>query len=148
MSRENIDAFQDFIEAWQQNVDALRLFNDAFNGRDLAALLSSCDPDIEVASGRVLMGAPTYRGHSGMEQWLRDVAVAWEELRVEPNHLTAIGDDALVGVGASVGMGKTAGVPFVTHHMAVHLEFAHGKVRRCEFFASEREALEAAGLRE
>jgi len=48
-------------------VDAVRRFNDAFNGRDLAALLSSCDPDIEVASGRVLMGSPTYRGQSGME---------------------------------------------------------------------------------
>ena len=62
------------IAAWQQNVDALRRFNDAFNGRDLAALLSSCDPDIEVASGRVLMGAPTYRGHwgwsNGSETWL------------------------------------------------------------------------------
>ena len=76
------------------------------------------------------------------------MAVAWEKLRVEPRHLTAIGDDALVVVGDSVGMGKTAGVPFVTHHMAVHLEFAHGKVLRCEFFASERDALEAAGLSE
>jgi hypothetical protein len=74
MSGEKGDAFQEFIEVWQQNVDALRRFTDAFNGRDLAALLSSCDPNIEVASGRVLMGAPTYRGprgwSNGSETWL------------------------------------------------------------------------------
>ncbi len=58
-----------------------------------------------------------------------------------------VGDDALVVVGDAVGKGKTTGVPFVAHDMAVHLKFAHGKVLRCEFFTSERDAREAAGLR-
>jgi hypothetical protein len=60
----------------------------------------------------------------------------------------AVGDDALVVVGDAFGVGKTTGVPVATHDAAVYLKFAHGKVLRCEFFANERDALEAAGLRE
>lgn len=149
MSHENVDVFQRFIDAWQVNVDVLRRFIDAFNGRDLIALLDCSDPDIEVASGRVLIGTPTYCGHEGMGQLFRDVAIAWEELRSEPcENVVAVGGDALVVVADTVGKGKTTGAPFVAHSMAAHFQFIHGKVARCEFFANEQEALEAAGLRE
>jgi hypothetical protein len=45
MSRENVEVFRQFIDTWQKNVEALRLFTDAFHRRDLDALLSCCDPD-------------------------------------------------------------------------------------------------------
>jgi ketosteroid isomerase-like protein len=109
MSKENVEVFRQFIDTWQKNVAALRLFTDAFHRRDLDALLSCCDPDIEIGSGGVLIGTPVYRGHAGLEHWLRDVAVAWEELRNEPRHLMAVGDDALVVVGDAFGWERRRG---------------------------------------
>jgi ketosteroid isomerase-like protein len=147
-SREGVDVLRQFIDTWQRNIDVLRLFVDAFNRRDLPALLSSCDPDIEIVSGGVLIGTPMYRGQRGIEQWFRDMAVAWEELRSEARGITAVGENSLVVLGDSYGKGKTAGVPFEVHDMAVHFKFLYARVARCEFFANEREALEAAGLRE
>jgi ketosteroid isomerase-like protein len=148
MSQENADVFQEFIGRWQRNVDVLRLFTDAFNRRDLAALLSCCDRDIEIVTGGVLLGTPMYRGHREMERWFRDMAVAWEELQVEPHNLIAVSGNALVAVGEAVGRGRTAGVPFVVHDMATRLEFKDDKVVRCEFFTSEAEALEVGGVSE
>jgi ketosteroid isomerase-like protein len=100
-------------------VDLLRRYTDALNSRDLAAFLSCCDPDIEIASGGVLIGTPTYRGHSGIEELFRDIAVTWEELRSESHKVVAVGD-ALVIVGEAVGEGKTAGIPFAAQPMAAH----------------------------
>jgi hypothetical protein len=73
MSKENVEVFRQFIDTWQKNVAALRLFTDAFHRRDLDALLSCCDPDIEIGSGGVLIGTPVYRGmrdwSTGLETW-------------------------------------------------------------------------------
>jgi ketosteroid isomerase-like protein len=146
MSQENVDVLSQFIDAWQKNIDTLRRFSDAFNRRDLAALMSCCDNDVVIATA-VLIDAPIYRGQRGIEQWFRDVAVAWEDLRAEARRVIAVGD-GLVVVGDAFGTGQTAGVPFESREMATYFKFAHGKVARCEFFANEREALEAAGLRE
>jgi ketosteroid isomerase-like protein len=60
----------------EENVDVLRRFIDASNRRDLTAVLSCCDPGIEIESGRVLTGTPTYRGRDGIERWFRDMAAA------------------------------------------------------------------------
>jgi ketosteroid isomerase-like protein len=131
----------------EENVEVLRQFTDAFNSRDLPVFLNCCDPDIEIEAGRVLIGTPTYRGYRGVAQLFRDMTVAWEELRAEAADVKAIGDAFVVRAEVS-GQGKTAGVPFATSRLAGYVKFRGAKVVRCEFFPTEQEALEAAGLEE
>jgi ketosteroid isomerase-like protein len=131
----------------QENVEVLRRFIDASSRRDLSVALSCCDPDIELAFGRVLIGTPTYRGHRGIERWFRDMTAAWEELQGEVVDVVAVDRNEVVVVTEGSGRGKTTGAPFATHS-AVHAVFSHGKLVRGEAFATKDEALEAAGLSE
>ena len=128
----------------EQHLRLLRRFTDAFNRRDLDAFLRCCDPDVEIVSGGVLIGAPTYHGPDGVEQFFRDTAAAWEELQLEARDVVPVGADTLVIVGEAYGKGKTTGVPF-RERRAARIRFAAGRVARLEFFATERDALEAAG---
>ena len=131
----------------EENVEVVRRFTEAFNGRDLPAMLRCCDADIELDFGRVLVGTPTYRGHEGIERWFRDMSAAWEELQVESFDVVAFGGDEVVVVGQSFGSGKTTGAPF-SAHFAAHCRVSSGKAVRAEWFTTEDEALEAAGLSE
>jgi ketosteroid isomerase-like protein len=131
----------------EENVNVLRRFIDASNRRDLTAVLSCCDPDIDLDFGRVLIGTPTYRGHRGIERWFRDMTAAWEELQGELLDVVAVGGNEVVFVGKGSGRGKTTGAPFATD-MAALVGFTDGKVAHVEFFATKDEALEAAGLSE
>ena len=131
----------------QESIEVLERIRDAFNRRDLPAFLSCCDPDIEVVSDSALIGAPTYCGHAGMEQFFRDMAVAWEELRGDIHDVEALGNDTFVVISESAGRGKTSGAPF-TIDSASHVTLRHGKLARWEFFASKEDAIKAAGLSE
>jgi ketosteroid isomerase-like protein len=131
----------------EENLERLRQVTDAFNRRDLAAFLSCCDPNVEIVSSRVLIGAPTYRGREAVERFFRDMAVAWEELRVEPRDILPAGPEAFVVVAEASGKGKTSRASLESRR-AAHIELSQGKAQRCEFFASEQDALEAAGLSE
>jgi ketosteroid isomerase-like protein len=131
----------------EQHLRLLRRFSDAFNRHDLDAFLRCCDQEVEIVSGGVLIGTPTYRGREGVEQFFRDTAVAWEELQLEARDVVPIGADTLVIVGEAYGKGKTTGVPFRERRAAL-IRFAGGRVARLEFFATERDALEAAGASE
>ena len=131
----------------EENVELAYRASDAFNRRDISAFIALCDPDIEIESGRVLIGTPTYQGHEGVERLFRDMTVAWEELRGEPHDVVSVASDEVVVVAESHGKGKTTGASFAASTFAL-MKFAQGKVVRCEFFPDKEEALEAAGLRE
>jgi ketosteroid isomerase-like protein len=131
----------------EENVEIVRRFMDASNRRDLATLLSLCDPDIEIETGRLLMGTPTYRGQAGIERYFRDMAAAWKEFQAEVLEIVAVGSNEVVFVGRGSGSGKTTGAP-VSADAALSIEFANGKIARVEFFPTKEEALEAAGLSE
>jgi ketosteroid isomerase-like protein len=140
-------AERDTAEAMsQKNIDCLAGFFDAFNRRDLPALLKCCDVDIAADYRGILIGTPTYRGHAGIEQLFRDMAAAWEELRSDRMEVIADGGDDLVLVGEAVGRGRTTGAPFVAQG-ALHVRFTRGKVVGMRGFRTEREAFEAAGIR-
>ena len=132
----------------EENIEVVRRFMDASNRRDLAAALSCCDPDIELDFGRILIGTPTYRGHSGVERWFNDMAAAWEELQAELPDVVAAGVNELVCVSAAFGKGKTTGVPFAAPRSASVVRFNHGKVLHLKMYVTKAEALEAAGLEE
>jgi ketosteroid isomerase-like protein len=67
-----------------RNIELNRRWFEAFNARDLEALIALCDPSIEFHSVFAAVGGATYHGHDGMRSWHRDLADAWDEIRLEP----------------------------------------------------------------
>jgi ketosteroid isomerase-like protein len=69
-----------------------------------------------------------------------------EDLRFEPQRFIEAGDFVLASVRGT-GKGRGSGVPAEISFFHV-AEFGDGKIRRLRSYATEDEALEAAGLRE
>ena len=74
------------------------------------------------------------------------MAAAWEELQGEIVVL-AVGPTELVFLGKGSGKGNTTGAPFGIQ-TPVRVAFTRRRVVHFEWFATKKEALEAAGLRE
>lgn len=132
----------------REDGEVLRRFTDAFNARDLSTFLGCCDPDVEIDGGRILIGAPRYRGRAGVERLVRDMDTAWDELHAEIRDVVELGHGELVVVGEASGRGGTTGAPFAQSGVAAKIKLRGGKVLRCEFFAGELEAREAGTLSE
>ena len=77
------------------NVELQRRFTEAFNARDVEALIALSDPNVEVHSTFAELGA-IYQGHAGLRRWHRDFDDAWEKVRVEPEAYFDLGDQILV----------------------------------------------------
>jgi ketosteroid isomerase-like protein len=73
---------------------------EAFNRRDIDAMLALVDPEIVFApvSARLIGDGSDYRGHDGLRRYLRDVATHWRHLEVTPAHVRSAGD-AVVALG-------------------------------------------------
>ena len=130
-----------------ENVETFKRGADAYNRRDVEALLQELHPRIEWRPLLpVLLGgeAAVYRGHEGARQGIRELEEAFTELRAEPVEFRDLGD-RVVAIGNLHGRGKESGV--VTESSIVWLvDFEGGKVVRIREYLDPDEALEAAGI--
>jgi ketosteroid isomerase-like protein len=55
----------------------MRRWAEAFNVRDIEALIALCDPAIEFHSAFAAVGGAIYQGHAGLRKWHRDLQDAW-----------------------------------------------------------------------
>ena len=79
------------------NVESTRRFIDAFNARNVEAIVVCCDPDIELHSTFAAIGGATYHGRDGVRRWQEDLAEAWgDEIRVEPGAYFDVGEQTLL----------------------------------------------------
>jgi ketosteroid isomerase-like protein len=130
----------------RENVEKFRSAIEAFNREDVDDALKEIDPQVEWQTPRSLPDARTYYGHQGVKSWWETMSDAFEELRLEPGEFKDLGEGkVLVPVRAS-GRGRDSGAEVsVSFYM---LGWGREKLERMEFFPSEEEALEAAGLDE
>jgi ketosteroid isomerase-like protein len=130
----------------RENVEKFRSAIEAFNREDVDDALKEIDPQVEWQTPRSLPDARTYYGHQGVKSWWATMTDAFEELRLEPGEFKDLGEGkVLVPVRAS-GRGRDSGAEVsVSFYM---LGWGREKLERMEFFPSEEEALEAAGLGE
>jgi ketosteroid isomerase-like protein len=70
----------------------------AFAKRDLDGVLDVIDPEMEFTPVTADLAGRTepYRGHEGMREYFRDVAVVWDDLRLNPREFRKVGDSILV----------------------------------------------------
>jgi ketosteroid isomerase-like protein len=131
----------------QENVELVHRGLDAFNRRDLDALLALCDPDVEFFS-RVaeLEGGGPYRGHDGMRSWWQNFFGVWLKVSAEIEDVRDAGDVTVTRMRFR-GHGIESEAPWEQTQWQV-AEWRQGKVIRLLAFLSEADALEAADLRE
>jgi ketosteroid isomerase-like protein len=128
----------------EENVEIVRRAFEAFNARDRDRALSFCDPEIEYRSP---FEQKTYRGHDGMVRWRETVDGALEDFHMEDIQFLDAGEDRVVLLYRIVGRGAGSGVP-VSREVGALWQLRNGKILEGEVFLDQREALEAAGLRE
>lgn len=80
----------------ERNLELLRRWIEAFNARDIEAMLALCDPSIEFHSVFAAVGGASYRGHDELRRWHRELQEAWGgEIRLEPEVFFDLGERIL-----------------------------------------------------
>jgi ketosteroid isomerase-like protein len=133
----------------EENVEAFKHGLDAFNRRDVEALLEELDPEVVwYPALPVLVGgeATVYRGHDGVREMLRDLCLAFAETHVELSEIRDLGD-RLVAIGRTRARGKESGAETESPWGGI-AEHKDGRAIRIRTYLDPKEALEAAGLRE
>jgi ketosteroid isomerase-like protein len=131
----------------QENVETVKRWVDAFNRRDLDALMETVIPDFAFLPAMAdTLDGNSFRGREGMEAYFVDVDSAWEELRLVYDDYRDLGDRVLV-LGRIEGRGRGSGAVVETPQGAV-ADFRDGKLSSARSYLDHAEALKAVGLEE
>jgi ketosteroid isomerase-like protein len=133
----------------QENVEIVRRVSDAYNRRDVGAMLDELHPEIEWHPWLQLQlgGAATvYRGHQGVRKGIRELEEAFSEIQAKQTEIRDLGE-RVVAIGYLRGRGKESGA-MTESALAWIVDFNSGKVIRVREYLDPKEALEAAGLGE
>jgi ketosteroid isomerase-like protein len=131
----------------QENVEIVRgAFAVVTIPGDPETMIAAIGPGFEMHLVGVGGEPVYYAGASGIREFFRDVAESWESFRFEATDLRDLGDHILV-LGDVRGRGRGSGVE-VDDRWGWIVELSEGRAARLRGFLDQREALEAAGLRE
>ena len=110
--------------------DRLRTAYEGFGRRDLQAVLSVMDPEIEWDATDALAHTGLYHGHAGVTEYIGSLAGVWEEFDLNPEQFTESGDGAHVMVLGSVKGRLAATGQHIEARFAHVLQLDDGKVTR------------------
>jgi ketosteroid isomerase-like protein len=125
------------------NVEIAKRALDAYNRRDVAAVLAIMTDDYKTVSTLPDAGAD-FEGRDGLERYFQEVADTWEEWRIIAEDFRDFGD-RVVMLGRVEGRGRGSGAPVVTP-VAIIDDFRDGKVCLVRSYFDHDEALRAACL--
>jgi ketosteroid isomerase-like protein len=131
----------------QENVEQAKRALEAYNRRDVEALLEYLDPEIEWHPALpVLLGgeATVYRGYDGVREFFRETDDVLAEIHVEYSEIRDLGD-RVVAIGNIRARGKASGAA-TESPVATVSDVKNGKTIRVRTYLDPQEALEAAGL--
>ncbi|HEU0023632.1 MAG TPA: nuclear transport factor 2 family protein [Thermoleophilaceae bacterium] len=129
----------------QENVDLTRRAFQAFDERDLEALLAILDD--HVVAFPILAGMEGgYHGHAGIRRWWAALLGTFPDFRAEVLEVRDLGDSTLAVLRLR-GRGAESDTPVDARAWHV-TEIRHGKCIGWRVYSSETEALEAMGLSE
>jgi ketosteroid isomerase-like protein len=129
----------------RENVELARRAFQAFNDRDLDAVLAGLDEEVE-AFPRLAAVEGGYRGHDGVRRWWAQLLDAFPDFHVEILEVRDLGDRMVLTLRLR-GHGAGSDTPIDATHWQV-TQLRDGKVIRWRVYTSESEALEAVGLSE
>ena len=133
----------------QENIETFKRGADAYNRRDVEALLRELDPEVEWRSAILMpLGREprVHRGHEGVREGLRDLYGALAEFHVEYSEIRDL-SDRIVGIGRVRMRDRETGAETEAPLISV-TDVKNGKGIRVWNYLDRKEALVAAGLRE
>jgi ketosteroid isomerase-like protein len=130
---------------------AVRLAVEAYNRRDLDAVVINYHPDLEYHPYREFVEAglaePCYRGPSGYRAYIADTYEVWgNDVRLELTELIDLGD-RVVTLADMPMRAQASGIPLAQTYAGVST-LKEGRVIRQQDYLTRAQALEAVGLRE
>jgi ketosteroid isomerase-like protein len=132
----------------QENVELALRTLDAFNRHNVDAFVAFLSPDVVWEENPELPGLrEVYRGRAEVREWMVAVLEVVENLHIEVEEVTELGDDRVFTETVLTARGKGSGVPVELRFWMV-LWFAESKITRRQVSWTRDQALEAAGLRE
>ena len=129
----------------QENVELTRRAYEALERDDIEAFLSFLEPDVEWYS-LILEIEGVFRGHDGVREWWRGIRTTFPDWRPSLVEVRAYGDRVVMH-GRGSGSGAASGVDIDDDFWQV-VEIRDGLVVWYRAVRTEKEAVEAAGLRE
>jgi uncharacterized protein len=126
--------------------DRLRVAYEGFGRRDMEAILSVMDPDIEWDATDALAHTGLYHGHQGVTEYIESLAGVWEEFHLYPEQFTESADGAHVMVLGSVQGRLAATGQEVDARFAHVLQLEAGAVTRLKVCLDREAALQEMPL--
>ena len=130
----------------QENLHLLRLALPESAPANMDALFEILDDDVEWDYVGAFPEVVTYHGPSGVREFLRGWADAFDDFTVEAGEAIDAGDRVAVHVHQR-GRGKQTGAE-VDNRVWQVFTFRGRKIVHCHGYATRAEAVEAVGLRE
>jgi ketosteroid isomerase-like protein len=131
----------------EENVELVRKSIDAVNRGDLDAWMSFLSPDVVWESQTIRGVTPVFRGRAEARAWLEQFRELFEEIHLEIEQITALGDERVLSGYTEIGRGAGSGAPTEQKVWSI-LWVAEGLIKRRQSFPTREKALEAAGLSE
>ena len=131
----------------QENVELVRLSVDATNRRDLATLDGIWSEDGEFHSTFAASEGRVFRGRQGIRDYFDTLGEVFDDMRIEIEEITDVGEDRLVVELRVSGRGKGSGVNVEQRNGQVWT-IVDSKVVRIDSYMSSTDAFEAVGLSE
>ena len=129
----------------KDNVGVLRAAAEAFNDRNLDAMVALADPNVEWHSTFAVVGGAVYHGHDGARRWHRDLEDAWgHEIRVEDETIFAVGEH-LLWFAVLHARGRHSGAE-VAMPIAQLWKFRDGLITYCKTYTDRGVALRELGV--
>jgi ketosteroid isomerase-like protein len=128
----------------EQNVEIIRSAIDAYNRRDIPAVLERLDPDVELLPIRAVLEGMVYRGHEGFKQFVEDMSEEWEEFHPEPEQFRNIGTDYVMVFGRFLGRTRASGVEVDSPGIWM-CQVRNGKILRVQFYTEAAAAQGSIG---
>jgi ketosteroid isomerase-like protein len=130
----------------QENVEIVRAFVEAFNARDMEALLELCDPEVEVDWSRSRgLEARVYVGREAVRAFFNTFSQTFDRVIVSPDEFIECGEHVVVPNRGHF-WGRD-GVKVEARSVLVWT-LRKGRVVEHRLYQERAEALEAVGLSE
>jgi ketosteroid isomerase-like protein len=131
----------------EDSIDLIKQGVAALNRRDVQGMLATLHPDVRLEPLRAVHDGTVYRGHQGLQDWLRDMREDWEDQHVEVRDVKALPSGQLVLAAVLRVRFRATGVE-VEAPGAWLCEFQENLISRIRFFEDTESAIAAAGAAE
>src|SRR4030095_14785411 len=131
----------------QENVAIVRALVDNWNAGVRSVPTEYVDPAVELESPFSSVSGEPYRGHAGIEQWVRDVDEQFAEWQIDLEGVREV-DKTVIATASIQGRGRASGIAIQFSPAIVAYFGSDNRITRARIYLDVNEAREAVGLSE